>query len=100
MSKHTPGPWRFNGDEVVQYINGSLGDPTVCSLVGVGGDSYAEDEDEFMANAHLIAAAPDMLYALEDLLATVAAHDGPKSIDELGVIGRAMTAIKKAKGEE
>jgi hypothetical protein len=44
--------------------------------------------------------SPDLLYALEDLLAVVAAHDGPKSVDELGVIGRAMRAVKKAKGEE
>jgi hypothetical protein len=44
--------------------------------------------------------SPDLLYALEDLLEVVAAHDGPKSIAELGVIGRAMAVIKKAKGEK
>ena len=100
MSKHTPGPWRFNGDEVIQSINGTLGDPTVCSLIGYGDEPYAKNEDECLANGLLITAAPDLLYALEGLLAAVAAHDGPKSIDELGVIGRAMQAIKKAKGEE
>ena len=57
-------------------------------------------EPERLQRMRLTRAAPDLLYALEDLLAVVAAHDGPKSIDELGVIGRAMTAIKKAKGEE
>jgi len=59
-----------------------------------------EREPERRRIYRLNRAAPDLLYALEDLLAAVAAHDGPKSIDELGVIGRAMTAIKKAKGEE
>jgi hypothetical protein len=57
-------------------------------------------EPERLRRMRLTRAAPDLLYALEDLLAAVAEHDGPKSQEELGVIGRAMTAIKKAKGEE
>lgn len=68
MSAHTPGPWRHYDDEIVQNINGSLGDPTVCSLVSAGGDAFADDEDEFMANARLIAAAPDLLEALQAII--------------------------------
>jgi hypothetical protein len=44
--------------------------------------------------------SPDLLYALEDLLAVVAGHDDLTTVDVLGVVGRAMTAVKKAKGEE
>jgi len=55
-------------------------------------------EPERLRRMRITRAAPDLLYALEDLLAAVAAHDGPKSQDELGVIGRAMAVIKKAKG--
>jgi hypothetical protein len=69
MSAHTPGPWRFYGDEIVRHINGSLGDPTVCSLVGTSGNPYAENENEFMADASLIAAAPDLLSALQSVQA-------------------------------
>jgi hypothetical protein len=44
--------------------------------------------------------SPDLLYALEDLLAVVGGHDDLTTVDVLGVVGRAMTAVKKAKGEE
>ena len=59
-----------------------------------------EGEPERLRRMRITRAAFDLLYALEDLLAAVAAHDGPKSVDELGVIGRAMRAVNKAKGEE
>ena len=96
MSEYAPGPWKYelsndvgpNDDYYIEFFE----------VQNTSGKKIAQVEEQ--DHARLIAAAPDMLYALEDLLATVAAHDGPKSIDELGVIGRAMTTIKKAKGEE
>lgn len=64
MSKHTPGPWR-----VVQ-------DPTNLSLQ-VYGQTLAlfecwrrSDEQTELANARLVAAAPDLLEALQRLIAT------------------------------
>jgi hypothetical protein len=101
MNKHTPGPWKFRDDSKHFKTN-----PFSIYVQGGGVHSAAIanmpnkktiPESEARANALLIAAAPDMLYALEDLLAAVAEHDGPKSQDELGVIGRAMMAVKKAK---
>jgi hypothetical protein len=96
MSAHTPGQWIRGGDAgnlrvskifTVRQAEGEITLPIIA---------YVSKKE----NIPLIATAPDLLYALEDLLAAVAAHDGPKSIDELGVIGRAMRAVKKAKGEE
>src|SRR5262245_12048370 len=56
MTNHTPGPWHQCGAYV---YSGAPGAPTVaiCSRVGpTSGERYA--------NAHLIAAAPEMVHAL------------------------------------
>ena len=60
---HTPGPWReysFGG----RQIGGPEGD-AVCSMWG----SVGNPEDD--ANARLIVAAPDLLNALEGLVAII-----------------------------
>ncbi len=60
-SAHTPGPWRVDescGNESVRAKNGRL--VADCCIVG-GGASVAKN----IANARLIAAAPDLLFALE-----------------------------------
>jgi|SanBayMetagenome_1026888.scaffolds.fasta_scaffold00750_8 hypothetical protein len=60
MSKHTPGPWFYAESEVgTPFVDSeSVGDLSAVAL----------PLDEQKANAHLIAAAPDLLAALEDLL--------------------------------
>ena len=87
MTKHTPGPWRtsgtqsfyvFAGDEVV--TNGST-----------------------QANARLIAAAPDLLAALESLFEHCAmVHkqwgDGDNTRQADAAINAARAAIAKATG--
>ena len=104
MSTHTPGPWKFGDNSKYFKTN-----PFNVYVQGGGVHSAAIanipnkrtiPESEARANALLIAAAPDLLYALEDLLAAVAEHDGPKTLAELGAIGRASRAVNKAKGEE
>lgn len=77
-TKHTPGPWT-----IVETGKTGLGE-VVCE-VGRGGDIDPRDEDSLyqvgrmcdwggwdkettLANARLIAAAPEMLAALEDIL--------------------------------
>ena len=62
MNKHTPGPWnRIKGDRNVYSAAG-----TVCKTPAIlGGGSAATNWE---ANARLIAAAPDLLEALENLL--------------------------------
>ena len=86
MSKHTPGPWR-----VVQ-------DPTNLSLQ-VYGQTLAlfecwrrSDEQTELANARLIAAAPDLLEALEFVIRGVP--------DTWEGVQKARAAIAKATGGE
>ena len=69
--KHTPGPWRIFPPEHMCTVTaeGEMSDVVICrtwspdhvaSYVGF-------TRDECLANAHLIAAAPDLLAALERL---------------------------------
>ena len=84
MSNHTPGPWAYEnyGGTVHVFLDNEGGTPSICKLVG-------NDKD---ANARLIAAAPDLLEALERVKATGVF---------LGAIPQEMVdaAIAKAKGE-
>ncbi len=85
MSAHTPGPWVANltpdGDKIAICGDGLV----VARTTGV--------TEEKQANARLIAAAPDLLQVLQDMLAN---HDAGESI-----IGfeTARAAIAKARGE-
>ena len=74
--KWTKGPWPIKPTGDFKRI--VIGDGLVD---GPGGYEVAEvysddcDRDEAMANAHLIAAAPDLYAALDDLLAAYAEPD-------------------------
>lgn len=57
MSKHTPGPWRAAGTDIVKDYRGEF-----FKIISKPCGDY--DVDEEMANALLIAAAPEMLSAL------------------------------------
>ena len=88
MSKHTPGPWWLDDDGFI--ASGSrdtyeiIADPHCCSDI---------DIDEREANANLIAAAPELLEALEHITQTPEykyLYPGTTSLIE--------KAISKAKG--
>lgn len=74
MSTHTTGPWEANGDTVYAKDSGMR----VCDVRGWGyltgkgvGALGLPDDQAFgiqLANARLIAAAPDLLDALRNLL--------------------------------
>lgn len=89
-ANHTPAPWHVYGYEI-----GTAPDETiavVCALSGNDGDS---EED---ANARLIAAAPELLAALETLLWQVERTDDlPEEVEEM--LSDARAAIAKAKGQ-
>ena len=55
--------------------------------------------DETKSNARLIAAAPDLLSALEFLLADYIAIDGERLTGSDAPLKMALSAIAKAKGE-
>jgi hypothetical protein len=71
MSKHTPGPWfavkntRY-WDIVLKNEPHQVGLASV--IVTPRSDRYQDDDIEIEANARLIAAAPDLLAALENTL--------------------------------
>lgn len=72
-ARHTPGPWRIDREEF------NDGDRKQIPLVshGVGREGYGiadvrhwSGHEENWANAHLIAAAPELYEALKDVLAS------------------------------
>ena len=89
MSNHTPGPW-FQGNKegrkkpTVSTKRGG----TIAMLAGV---SVQTD-----ANARLIAAAPDLLGAVE---AFVSYEGNPDFAKWAKIVDNARAAIAKAKGE-
>lgn len=103
MSKHTPGPW-----EVVDSFYPSMkevaGPSFNVKAVMWATDLTERDYQERLADLRLIAAAPDLLEALEWCADTLAVFvvDGSAAPDS--VVGKNLTAaraaIAKATGEQ
>lgn len=95
--KHTPGPWTLAKGSLGVYV--MVGDREISSTVG----SSRED----LANARLIAAAPELLAALENLVDLLAGDqwseaeiDVAFNLTGLGArVNQARAAIAKARGE-
>ena len=95
MSKHTPGPWRIgrSGNDYPYKIEAMDG-RGITSWRGISRPYSAEGE----ANARLISAAPELLYAAE--LAESLLRTGNGGILADGPTHHALiAAIAKAKGE-
>lgn len=90
MSKHTAGPWNV-GEEGDVYAEQSACIATVCGA--------PEGITEAGANARLIAAVPELLAALGQLLDRLDFHGNIDLVREEGPIDDARQAIAKAKGE-
>ena len=117
-NKHTPGPWRIDYDGVLcAPKNEQYGRKHDVRLASFPWSSFQEfNGSENKANARLMAAAPDLLEALEQLL-SVMDVDGPATDDDpdedsvgwngdgtempmtFGHLRRARSAIAKARGE-
>lgn len=99
-AKHTPGPWRIAPPGV--YTSGVNIDAFAGGYVALIGGGVS---DPVMADARLIAAAPDLLEALETLLASFDSeihneYDGTSWLAErLAEADHARAAIAKARGE-
>ena len=65
MSGYTPGPWMQNGTHGHRFI-GPADNEEGCVAIACKVDGRSGYK-EMMANAQLIAAAPDLLAALENL---------------------------------
>jgi hypothetical protein len=100
-TQHTPGPWK-----VGQHL-GSLS--SFCVHMDAGdkgrGSEIVEavcglDTDQRLANARLIAAAPDLLEALQEMVSIVAIHqDATNTKFAWAEMEVANAAIAKATGE-
>lgn len=94
MSKSTPGPWEF-GDTFYQrdfrvFINVGTEDAFVAAV-----SSDPSHTATTLANARLIASAPELMAALQSI---VGEHDDGQRIT-LASIGHARAAIAKATGD-
>lgn len=102
MSAHTPGPWSVLTGTA--EIIGS--DGTMIGSAFIGDDKGEFDVDRVMANARLIAAAPELLDALESIrqygIDTLSGRaDGPDDREwqrgaVLEMTRRARAAVNKA----
>ena len=95
MYKFTPGPWFITGN-MTRYIEARIGGGLIQEVAACGpteaDNGYGEQQ---MANARLIAAAPELLEALEYMLETN--ESGDNAGDQARAQARA--AIAKARGE-
>ena len=83
-TQHTPGPWHDCGGAICKvYVN----KPEDCEMVPITYGPYEQ------ADARLIAAAPDLLEALEMVMEKYS-----KNLDGFA-FEQVFQAIKKAKGE-
>ena len=95
-TKHTPGPWTVTADGAGWHIECApeRGHSVAYIMAEIGEEDPDTSDDEKEANARLIAAAPELLAALIDLL-----HQSKLSQDEGGWdFEQAETAIAKATG--
>lgn len=108
-TKFTPGPWEavlLNDWSDATYIEGAL----FASQRALPGKFDQKEQDKIHANAHLIAAAPDLYEALHQLVGNIsdAVLEPPKFLsaaaivfwnESVGEILRARAALAKARGE-
>jgi len=93
-AKHTPGPWFAVGYQV-EIESETVAD--ICTTnAHLFGQPGLHNDATAMANAHLIAAAPEMLAALECI---TDALSPPRNAEEEAAIAAALAALAKAKGE-
>jgi len=88
--KHTPGPWKADNWATGWTVSAPDSHYSVCHL---------EDCNNAEANAHLIAAAPDLLEACKNLNAWVGVTLGYE-YDEDPIAEKVCKAIAKAEGRE
>lgn len=101
----TPGPWEWYGPTRYEgltftheaHVGPGDGNDSCGPIAAVSGD----DDEQAVANARLIAAAPDLLAACERLLACLDSLDGYDysiSPDTDAASAAAAAAVRKARG--
>lgn len=106
-NKHTPAPWRLSPS--YEKLKNSSNKLTITSYTITGSNEYGgiilpilakvyNFPNQIEANAHLIAAAPELLEALEGLLERFSVWRSSDPEDGAAV-KKAISVIKKARGE-
>jgi len=95
MSAHTPGPWEvspYESDRFPECSAITADDHCVCVASSVAK----------RANAHVIAAAPDLLAVVEEAIRLYGRPGGPWNVpsDPGGWMDRAQEAVALARGGE
>lgn len=95
---HTPGPWVMDdaqpGDLFRHVLHGNGDSFGYICRISTNGNANAD------ADARLIAAAPELLEALQGLVAVLDRQlHSPHAASRSSPLGRARAAIKKATGE-
>lgn len=98
MSKHTPGPWAMpdSGKGRISKVGANGGWDGLIATADCG--DYARSKSEGLANARLIAAAPELLEACQALIAYC--DKNPPMGDSLWSVQQMRAAIAKATGGE
>lgn len=101
MTDYTPGPWEFEpeGKACGPYVTDGNG-RTICDLYFLTpafGTVVVHSATEARSNAHLIAAAPELLEALEGMC-DMASHSEMEYSERRRIMRAARLAIQKAKG--
>jgi hypothetical protein len=91
---HTPGPWAILERAEDSRTHISNGAHIVCTL----GTTRTDGSPNHSPNALLIAAAPDLLSALEKMMAVFQDHEQYDE-ESAEVIQSARATLRKAKGE-
>ena len=95
---HTPGPWLLDGDKICTRRGNEIARITRYGAWLDVGTPYGLKNPIGDANARLIAAAPDLLAALEDAAAQLRTLLDDSIEDDYSVLTNAEIAIAKAKG--
>lgn len=107
-TKWTPGPWVLidspDNDDAAHCVDAiDPKDGVIFEVCAVWGEGRFEARTEMsLANAHLIAAAPDLYEALESSIPMLdqLLRDSGISEDEIGgILYPKITALAKARGE-
>jgi len=99
-TKHTPGPWRATPRTPAPWVDVDRNDGRTLAVVQAG----VKEDLPALANARLIAAAPDLLEALYSILnlegvAKWGAKDYMPGLDVYYHFQKIRAAIRKATGE-
>lgn len=92
MSKHTPAPWEMGRANRPAFANNGIwaGGFVICDMCN---DGYGEEEQ--LANARLIASAPELLDALKEIVRL-----GEGILEPTRELDIARQAIAKAEGKQ